>query len=111
MAKYEKTIAGDFGGVLRLLECDLQESGVVDFVDSVDYDFGGTRVAVRVYERYYVLAASRASLTVTIVGNGDQVFVSAIGSGGGSGMVINMDWGSEENIVRLVEKSLEKYLQ
>ena len=111
MAKYETELAGDFGGVLSLLEYSIQESGgSVELVDRTDYDLGDTRVAVRVYDRYYFRTASRASLTLTVVGHGDRVMVSAIGAGGGNGIIVNMDWGSEENIVRLVEESLQKYL-
>ena len=69
MAKYERTLTGDFQEVLSFLERTIQASGgFLHFVDGTDCDLGNTRIAVRVYDRYYMRNNSRASLTLTVVG-------------------------------------------
>ena len=110
MAKYERTLTGDFQEVLSFLERTIQASGgFLHFVDGTDCDLGNTRIAVRVYDRYYMRNNSRASLTLTVVGCGNTVTVSAIGAGGGPGMLFHLDWGTEEDIVQIVEQSLERF--
>ena len=81
MAKYERTLTGDFQEVLSFLERTIQASGgFLHFVDGTDCDLGNTRIAVRVYDRYYMRNNSRASLTLTVIGCGNTVTVSAISS-------------------------------
>ena len=72
------------------------------------YDLGDTQVAVRVYDRYFMRNASRASLTLTLVGHGGTVQVSAIGAGGGTGAFTHFDWGTGDAFVQLVKKILSK---
>ena len=52
--------------------------------------------------------ASRASLTLTLVGHGGTVQVSAIGAGGGTGAFTHFDWGTGDAFVQLVKKILSK---
>lgn len=51
---------------------------------------------------------NRTSLNVTVVGNGDDIFISAIGAGGGSGVIFNFSLGAEDDMVYVVEKSIKK---
>ena len=68
---------------------------------------GDAKIAVRVFDKYYMRNGNRDSLSVTLVGHGTDIFVSAIGAGGGQGVFINFSWGAESDLVTIVEESLE----
>ena len=109
MAKYENTISGQFEKVLYRLENDIVSSGItMNLVDKSNYTSGDTNVAVRVYDKYFMRNGNRASLSLTVVGNGSNIFISAIGSGGGQGVSFNFSLGAESDMVAIVEKSVER---
>lgn len=109
MAKYEKTIIGQFEEILHSLEKDIGSSGLsVNLVDSSNYNFGDTIIAVRVYDKYFMRNSNRASLSLTLVGKGSNIFISAIGAGGGQGIIFNFSLGAESEMVAVVAKSVER---
>lgn len=109
MAKYEKTIVGQFEEVVKHLENDISNSGVtMNIVDESNYTIGDTRIAVRVYDKYFMRNGNRASLSLTVVGSNSNIFISAIGAGGGSGIFFNYSLGAESEMVEIVQKSIEQ---
>ena len=53
MAKFEKTITGDFNSILRKIEDGIISSSIsASLEDSSDFYIGDTRCSVRVFERY-----------------------------------------------------------
>ncbi len=83
MAKLEKHLRGDFRGLLMSIEDGIRKGSVsATLEDGSDYQAGDTQVAVRVFERYSWLGSNRVSLSVTLAGRGDELFLSAITSGG-----------------------------
>lgn len=68
---------------------------------------GDTKITVRVYDKYFFRNGNRASLSVTVVGNNDHIFISAIGAGGGQGIFINFSLGAETEMMRIVKNSIE----
>ncbi|MBX4263065.1 DUF6054 family protein [Clostridium estertheticum] len=108
MAKYEKTISGQFEEVLHQLENDIGNSGItMNLVDESNHTYGDTNIAVRVYDKYFMRNGNRASLSLTVVGKGSNVFISAIGAGGGKGIIFNFSLGAEDDMVAVVERSVE----
>ncbi len=108
MAKFERLITGDFYRVLAALEDAILSKGVsMQLVDKSDYSAGDAKIAVRVFDKYYMRNGNRASLSVTLVGHGTDIFVSAIGAGGGQGVFINFSLGAESDLVTIVEESLK----
>ncbi|MEW4282569.1 DUF6054 family protein [Priestia koreensis] len=108
MAKYEKTIMGEFDEVVERLDQDISNSGIsMKLVDESNYTLGDAKVAVRVYDKYFMRNGNRASLSLTVVGHEQTVFVSAIGAGGGQGIFLNFSLGAEDDMVRIVQNSLE----
>lgn len=97
MAKYEKRIQGDFHEVLSRLNHGIMSGSMsASFEDGSDYQCGPVRCAVRVYERYSAFGGNRVSLNLTLVGEGDQLFLSAITSGGSQAMFFKVNtWGEE----------------
>ena len=97
MAKFERTITGDFDAVLsRLHNGVLGASMSASYEDGSDYSAGDVRCAVRVYERYSWSGGNRVSMSLTLVGKGRDLFLSAITSGGSQAMFFKINtWGEE----------------
>ena len=97
MAKLERTLTGDFDALLDYLHDGiLSGSASASWEDGSDYSGPDFRCAVRVYERYSLLGGNRVSLTLTLVGEGKRIFISAITSGGSQAMFFKVNtWGEE----------------
>jgi hypothetical protein len=109
MAKYEKSMIGQFDSVVDRLHEDIVNSGMtMDLVDESNYAIGDTKIAVRVYDKYFMRNGNRASLSLTVVGHGDDIFISAIGAGGGKGIIFNFSLGAEDDMVAVVEESINR---
>ena len=109
MAKYENTLIGEFEEVVKHLETDISNSGIsMKLVDESNHTIGATKIAVRVYDKYFMRNGNRASLSLTVVGDKSNIFISAIGAGGGSGVFLNFSLGAENEMVEIVKKSVEQ---
>ena len=97
MAKYECTITGDFDSVLRRLHDGVMNgSASASYEDGSDYRSGDFRCAVRVYERYSWSGGNRVSMSMTLVGRGRDLFLTAITSGVSQAMFFKVNtWGEE----------------
>ena len=83
MAKYECRLKGSFTHFLQYLDQAILQSSVsASYEEGSDYCLGETRCAVRVYERYSVTGSNRVSLSVTLLGKGEELMLCAITSGG-----------------------------
>ena len=103
MAKFEKSIHGDFDQVLTRLHDGILNSSIsASYEDGSDHRCGPVRCAVRVYERYSALGANRVSLNLTLVGEGDELFLSAVTSGGSQAVFFKINtWGEEAFLDKL----------
>ena len=97
MAKYETRLRGDFDETLRdLHDGILDKSASASFEDECYVQCAGVRCCVRVYERYSWSGGNRLSMTLTLVGDGEELFLSAITAGGSQGMFLKFNtWGEE----------------
>ena len=97
MAKLEKSISGNFDEVLsRLDEGILGGSMSASLEDGSDFECGGLRCAVRVYERYSWTGGNRLSMTLTLFGSDVDLKLSAITSGGSNAMFFKMNTIGED---------------
>jgi hypothetical protein len=109
MAKYEKTMTGQFESIVNRLQEDIINSGItMNLVDESNYTFGDANIAVRAYDKYFMRNGNRASLSLTVVGHGNDIFISAIGAGGGQGIIFNFSLGAEDDMVAVVEESVNR---
>ncbi len=109
MAKFEKTVQGDFNRIVTELDQAIMGSAMsMNLVDESTFNSGDVRVAVRVYDKYFMRNSSRASLSLTVVDEGSQIYVSAIGAGGGQGVIFNFSWGAESELVDVVSDCLNR---
>ena len=97
MAKQEYTLRGDFQQFLDAVDRGILEGSMsASLEDGSDFTLGDVRCAVRVYERYSVMGSNRVSLSVTILGQGDNLAVSAITAGGSQAVFFKINtWGEE----------------
>jgi len=100
MAKFERRLHGNFDTVLDCLHNGiLNGSATASYEEGSDYTAKGVRCAVRVYERYSMTGGNRLSLTLTLIGAGEDLFLSAITAGGSQGMFLKVNTWSEESFL------------
>lgn len=101
---------GNFETIAQVILDSVQASGIsCTLVDNVSRNVGTAKLTVMVFEKYYMRASNRASLTVVMTGEGDQIIVDAIGAGGGQGAFFGFSWGAEEDFVGTVARALSDY--
>lgn len=112
MAKYERRLKGNFNALLNWLHNDITNgSSSVSYEDGSDIDLANSRVAVRVYERYSMTGGNRVSMNVTIAGTGEELFVSAITSGGSQAVFFKMNTIGEETFLEICKDSVENFIR
>ena len=109
MAKYECELHGDFDETLNYFHKGILEGSMSASYEDESYcQRAGVRCCVRVYERYSMAGGNRLSMTLTLVGDGEDLFLSAITAGGSQGMFLKFNtWGEEaflDTLRELVEK-------
>lgn len=110
MAKYERSLKGSFDGILRRIEDGILSGSIsASFEDGSDHASGDVRCAVRVYERYSMMGGNRVSLNVTLIGNGDRLFLSAITSGGSQAVLFKVNTFGEEAFLDCLREIVEDY--
>lgn len=103
MAKYEKQVYGDFQTIVNQLDEYIMRSGIsMELVDESNYKSANTQVAIRVYDKYFMRNGNRASLSLTVVDSGREIVITAIGAGGGKGVILNFSLGAETELTEVV---------
>lgn len=111
MAKYEKSLKGNFNDFLNYIHRDITEGSVsASYEDGSDITIGEVKSAVRVYERYSMIGGNRVSLNITIVGQGEELYISAITSGGSQAVLFKINTLGEESFLELCGESVENYI-
>lgn len=111
MAKYEQVLTGDFNDFLGYLDQEIMHgSASASFEDGSDVDLGTIKMAVRVYERYSMMGGNRVSLNMTLLGNDQNLFLSAITSGGSQAMLFKINTIGEEAFLGQCRSAVERYL-
>ncbi|NLC79351.1 MAG: hypothetical protein GX683_06475 [Ruminococcaceae bacterium] len=98
MAKYERTLSGDFNGFLACIEKGILEGSTsASLEEASDFCDGDARCSVRVFERYSYMGGNRVSLSVTLFQNANgPVWLSAVTSGGSQAMFFKINTFGEE---------------
>lgn len=110
MAKYEKYFTGDFDTVLsQLHNTVINGSMSASYEDGSSWSNGAVRCAVRVYERYSMIGSNRVSMNLTLVGNGNNLFLSAITSGGSQAVLFKINTWGEESFLKCIEEFMQQY--
>jgi len=107
MAKYETRLFGDFDQVISAIDEGILRGSIsASREDGSDFacGSGNVRCAVRVYERYSMIGSNRVSLSVTLFAEGDEMYLSAITSGGSQAVFFKLNtFGEQAFLNRVVE--------
>ncbi len=111
MAKYERSLKGNFNELLAHLHADITNSSVsLSLEDSSHATIGNVKLAVRVYERYSMMGGNRVSLNVTLIGDDNNLFLSAISAGGSQAVFFKINTFGEEAFLNICKNSVENYI-
>ncbi len=111
MAKYELRLQGDFGNLLNVIESGILGGSLSAHIeDRSDYMVGTVKCAVRVFERFSMTGSNRVSLNLTLIGNGNDLFLSAITSGGSQAVLFKLNTLGEEAFLECLRNIVEDYL-
>jgi hypothetical protein len=111
MAKYERSLEGDFDELLQKLHADITRGSIsASYEDGSDRTAGQARLAVRVYERYSMMGGNRVSMNLTLLGDGRNIFVSAITSGGSQALFFKINTFGESAFLESCSRSVEEYI-
>lgn len=107
MAKLEHSFTGDFDWTLEVLDQEIKSgSASARYVDGSTITAGGSRVAVRVYERYSFVGSNRVSLNITLVGNGPNLYLTGITSGGSQAVLFKINTLGEDAFLAKLEQAI-----
>jgi hypothetical protein len=110
MSKIERNLHGNFDEVLTAIETRiLQGSMSATFEAGSDYQQGNVRCAVRVYERYSMIGSSRVSLNITLMGVEENLFLSAISSGGSQAVLFKINTFGEDAFLNTIMDIVNLY--
>ena len=111
MAKFEQNFSGNFYEFIAKLERDIVAgSASANLEDKSDFIHDNYKCAVRVFERYSMMGGNRVSLSVTLVGVGDNLFISAISSGGSQAVLFKLNTFGEQAFLDCVIECVNEYL-
>ena len=97
MAKYECRIQAIFEEVLSAIENDILQGSIsASYEDGSDFCIGDVRCAVRVFERYSMAGGNRVSLNVTIIGRGNELYMTGIAAGGSQATLFKINTLGED---------------
>ena len=112
MAKYEKRLKGDFQIFIDFIDQEIRRgSASASFEDGSNVTLKEAQLAVRVYERYSMLGGNRVSLNITILGEEEDLFISAITSGGSQAVFFKINTLGEESFLNKLEEAVDAYIE
>ena len=110
MAKFETKLNSDFDAFLSYLENEILQGSIsAQLEDASDYQTGDFRCAVRVFERYSMIGDNRLSMSITLVGQGEELFLSGITSGGSKAVLLKINTIGEEAFLDKLIKAVKNY--
>ena len=110
MAKFEMELHGDFDQTLEYFHKGILDGSMsASFEDESYWQRSGMRCCVRVYERFSMTGGNRLSMTLTLVGDGEELFLSAITAGGSQGLLLKFNTWGEESFLNTLRKLAERY--
>lgn len=108
MAKWEKTLYGDFDDLLKKMEDGVMHASMsATLEDASDFRAEHARCSVRVFERYSAIGSNRVSMNVTLFQSGDEIQLSAITSGGSQAVFFKINTYGEETFLDTLKEVLQ----
>ena len=112
MAMLTKHLNGNFDYALDTLHHGILEGSMsATYEDGTEFTMGDTRCAVRMYERYSWSGSNRVALSLTLVGQGDRLHLTAITGGGSQATFFKINTLGEEAFLDKVGQLVDRLLQ
>jgi len=109
MAKLERALTGDFDAVLARLDQGVMDGSMsASLEDSASFTMGTARVAVRMYERYSWTGSNRVAMCLTLVGEGENLRLTAMTAGGSQAMFFKVNTFGEEAFLDTLAEIVDK---
>jgi hypothetical protein len=110
MSRIERNLHGDFNEVLSALVNKIMYGSLSASMEAgSDYQLGEVRCAVRVFERYSMIGSSRVSLNITLLGVEQNLFLSAISSGGSQAVFFKINTFGEDAFLSTIMDVVNLY--
>jgi hypothetical protein len=110
MAKYKCKIQGNMDQLLSVIENGILEGSLsASLEDSCDYIINDVRCSIRVFERYSMLGKNRVSLNLTLLGYGENIYLTAITAGGSSAVFFKLNTFGEESFLEKIKEIVQRY--
>ena len=110
MAKFECTLRGDYDQALSYFHNGILNGSMsASFEEESCFQSGGVRVSVRVYERYSWSGGNRLSMTLTLVGDEEKLFLSGITAGGSQGVIFKFNTFGEEAFLDTLRELAQRW--
>ena len=93
--------------VLKIEEAIVRGSTSGELIDKY---YLNDQVVVLVFEKYYMRAANRLTLTVTVDSLEGATRVHYVGGGGSQSIFYRFDWGASQNFAEGLRLSLTPYI-
>lgn len=109
MAKYERTVSGNFSAIVNTLHNAVMNGSVsASLEDESDLSNGPFRCLMRVYERYSWFGGNRVSMTIVVAGTEGKFKVTAITAGGSEGIFFKLNRVGEKSFLNTVIDAIEQ---
>jgi len=111
MAKLERFLRGDFDTVLERIHQGILDASFTASCEETSEVRGvdGVRCAVQMYERFSALGGNRVAMCVTLLGKGDQLWLSAMAAGGSQAMFFKINTFGEDAFLDTISAVLEDF--
>lgn len=110
MAKFECTLQGNYDQALRYFHDGILNGSMSSSFEEESYfQTFGVRVTVRVYERYSWSGGNRLSMTLTLVGDEEKIYLSGITAGGSQGMFLKFNTFGEEAFLDTLRELAQRW--
>ena len=109
MAMLERELTGSFDRVLDELHRGIMEgSATASCEEASDFTLGEVRCALRMYERYSAFGGNRVAMSLTLMGEGDRLHLTAMTAGGSQAMFFKMNTLGEESFLDTLEEAVDR---
>lgn len=109
MAKIECKLRGGVSTIAEAIDdAVLSGSMTASMEEESTFTLGNAQCIVRVYERYSWTGKNRVSLSVTLLGDENETFLSAISTGGSQAMFFKINTFGEEAFLDTIRDTVSE---
>ena len=110
MATYERRLRGNFDSLLQTLDREILGRSIsASFQGGSNFTLGSVRCAVRVYERYSIIGSNRLAANITLLSEGEELYLSVVSSGGSQAVFFKINTLGENAFMKKIAGIVEEW--